>query len=280
MITCTPQKLIFCVCNIETHENADLGTYRCLAPVHGYNIGALALRTKAGRLRATRYACINRSLYIVNIVHSQNPVILLYNSNWHKFTEKQEQHLASLFPSFTTYSLSLSLPPHPPPTPCPWQVVFITALFYLLSYSEEQYLPMKWVTDFLLQIGPGSSSSSNTSVSSPSPSGSSPPSSNTSAASPSGGSHDQHEHGPAPIENAEIFSRIIRCVHVCVCLGVCESEQAHSFMNMDVFLTQFSAGVFFMLLFEELSSTVSTHGSFTPCLAYRSPYFLQVSYIL
>ena len=36
------------------------------------------------------------------------------------------------------------------------KVVFITALFYLLCYSEEDYLPVKWVTDLLPNITVGS----------------------------------------------------------------------------------------------------------------------------
>ena len=36
------------------------------------------------------------------------------------------------------------------------KVVFITALFYLLCYSEEDYLPVKWVTDLLPNITAGS----------------------------------------------------------------------------------------------------------------------------
>ena len=35
------------------------------------------------------------------------------------------------------------------------KVVFITALFYLLCYSEEDYLPVKWVTDLLPNITAG-----------------------------------------------------------------------------------------------------------------------------
>ena len=36
------------------------------------------------------------------------------------------------------------------------QVIFITTLFYLLIYSNEQYLPIQWITDLLPKSGDSS----------------------------------------------------------------------------------------------------------------------------
>ena len=37
--------------------------------------------------------------------------------------------------------------------------MFLTALFYLLSYSEQNYLPVKWVMDFLPHLTPSTTQS-------------------------------------------------------------------------------------------------------------------------
>ena len=44
-----------------------------------------------------------------------------------------------------------------PPTDSIPQIVFVSALFYLLSWSDEHYLPVQWVMDLLPHLAPPSS---------------------------------------------------------------------------------------------------------------------------
>ncbi len=43
-----------------------------------------------------------------------------------------------------------------PRSPVP-QIVFVSTLFYLLSWSDEQYLPVQWVLDLLPHLAPPTS---------------------------------------------------------------------------------------------------------------------------
>ena len=77
--------------------------------------------------------------------------------------------------------------------------MFLTALFYLLSYSEQNYLPVKWVMDFLPHLTPS-------------------PQSDAGDRGGAGGSETSEDYG-------KVFSRAIRCaqiwywkytLHVCI----------------------------------------------------------------
>ena len=61
--------------------------------------------------------------------------------------------------SFTTFGSSLT-PDYICVHPCahthtPSQLVFMTVLFYLLCYSEKDYLPVRWAMDALPHLAQG-----------------------------------------------------------------------------------------------------------------------------
>ena len=70
-------------------------------------------------------------------------------------------------------------------------MVFITVLFYLLSYSEKEYLPVKWVTDLL-------------------PNHTEPSTSSTSGGG--SGGEGGGGNGGGVEDQGKAFSRAIRCV--------------------------------------------------------------------